>query len=156
MAGKVHRVTVEDHPYRVVRLDHLVTSHGSSLSASPRPQPGPTAASTPPPALRWSPRVCLLDEAVLLELSACERLWGGRSVLHQLISEQKEGVVFLLWGNFAKGKKALIDQTKHYVLEAAHPSPLAGDAFKGCRHFSHTNEILEKQGKEPIDWRVSG
>ncbi|MBK7939918.1 MAG: uracil-DNA glycosylase [Lewinellaceae bacterium] len=73
------------------------------------------------------------------------------------ISEQKEGVVFLLWGNFAKGKKALIDQTKHYVLESAHPSPLAGDAFRGCCHFSHTNEILKKQGKEPIDWglRVS-
>jgi len=71
------------------------------------------------------------------------------------ISNEKEGVVFLLWGNFAKGKKPLIDETKHYVLEAAHPSPLAGDAFQGCGHFAHTNEILEKQGKTPIDWRVS-
>jgi uracil-DNA glycosylase len=71
------------------------------------------------------------------------------------ISNEKEGVVFLLWGNFAKGKKPLIDQTKHYVLEAAHPSPLAGDAFQGCGHFSRTNEILEKQGKVPVDWSVS-
>lgn len=71
------------------------------------------------------------------------------------ISNEMEGVVFLLWGNFAKSKKALIDQTKHYVLEAAHPSPLAGDAFMGCGHFAHTNEILEKQGKTPVDWRVN-
>ena len=70
------------------------------------------------------------------------------------ISNEKEGIVFLLWGNFAKGKKPLIDQTKHYVLEAAHPSPLAGDAFQGCGHFSRSNEILEKQGKTPVDWSV--
>jgi uracil-DNA glycosylase len=70
------------------------------------------------------------------------------------ISEQKEGVVFLLWGNFARGKKALIDQERHYVLEAAHPSPLAGDAFQGCGHFARANEMLEKQGKMPIDWSL--
>lgn len=68
------------------------------------------------------------------------------------ISERREGVVFLLWGRFAQGKKALIDEMRHYVLEAAHPSPLAGNAFSGCRHFSRTNEILEKQGKKPIEW----
>ncbi|MBC7778421.1 MAG: uracil-DNA glycosylase [Phycisphaerae bacterium] len=70
------------------------------------------------------------------------------------ISSEKEGVVFLLWGKFAQSKKALIDETKHYVLEAAHPSPLAGDAFQGCRHFSRTNELLEKQGKGGIEWQV--
>lgn len=70
------------------------------------------------------------------------------------ISEQKDGVIFLLWGRFAQGKKALIDEMRHYVLEAAHPSPLAGDAFSGCRHFSRTNELLEKQGKTPIDWSL--
>ncbi len=69
------------------------------------------------------------------------------------ISEQKEGVVFMLWGNFARQKKALIDQTKHVVLEAAHPSPLAGNAFQGCGHFAKANEILEKQGKTPINWQ---
>ena len=71
------------------------------------------------------------------------------------ISEQKTGVVFLLWGNFARTKKALIDQTKHSVLECAHPSPLAGDAFQGCGHFARTNEILKKQGKTPIDWSLT-
>ncbi len=68
------------------------------------------------------------------------------------ISEQKDGVVFLLWGRFAQGKKALIDEMRHYVLEAAHPSPLAGNAFSGCRHFSKTNDLLVKQGKTPVDW----
>lgn len=70
------------------------------------------------------------------------------------ISDKKDGVVFLLWGRFAQGKKALIDEMRHYVLEAAHPSPLAGNAFSGCRHFSKTNELLEKQGKAPIDWAL--
>ncbi len=73
----------------------------------------------------------------------------------RIISDQKEGVVFLLWGNFAKGKKALINEMKHYVLESAHPSPLAGDAFLGNGHFSKTNDLLIAQGLEPIDWTIS-
>lgn len=68
------------------------------------------------------------------------------------ISDNKEGVVFLLWGNFARAKKALIDVNKHFVLEAAHPSPLARGAFFGCKHFSKTNEILINRGLEPINW----
>lgn len=71
------------------------------------------------------------------------------------ISDDKEGIVFLLWGNFARAKKVLIDTNKHFVLEAAHPSPLSGGAFFGSRHFSQTNEILKKQGKEPIDWNTA-
>lgn len=70
------------------------------------------------------------------------------------ISDNCSGVVFLLWGNFARNKKVLIDSTKHYVLEAAHPSPLAGGRFFGCRHFSKTNELLNLQGKTPIDWQL--
>ncbi len=70
------------------------------------------------------------------------------------ISDNCEGIVFLLWGNFARSKKALIDTERHYVLEAAHPSPLAGGAFFGCRHFSKTNDILTKEGKTPIDWKL--
>lgn len=70
------------------------------------------------------------------------------------ISDRCEGVVFLLWGRFAQSKRELIDGTKHFVLEAAHPSPLAGGAFFGCRHFSKTNEILRAQGKTPIDWQL--
>ena len=70
----------------------------------------------------------------------------------QTISEKRDGVVFLLWGNFARGKKALIDTSRHLVLEAAHPSPLAGGAFFGCRHFSKTNQYLTDNGSTPIDW----
>lgn len=70
------------------------------------------------------------------------------------ISEHCEGVVFLLWGNFARSKKALIDTSRHFVLEAAHPSPLARGAFFGCRHFSKANEILQSEGKTPIDWQL--
>lgn len=70
------------------------------------------------------------------------------------ISDHCTGVVFLLWGNFARSKKALIDTSRHYVLEAAHPSPLARGAFFGCRHFSKTNEILAREGKTPIDWQL--
>ncbi|MBQ9583945.1 MAG: uracil-DNA glycosylase [Bacteroidales bacterium] len=70
----------------------------------------------------------------------------------QTLSERRSGIVFLLWGNFARGKKALIDTSRHYVLEAAHPSPLAGGAFFGCRHFSKTNDILINNGLQPIDW----
>lgn len=68
------------------------------------------------------------------------------------LSERREGLVFLLWGNFARSKRPLIDTTRHTVLEAAHPSPLAHGAFFGCRHFSQANQILVSQGIDPIDW----
>jgi uracil-DNA glycosylase len=71
------------------------------------------------------------------------------------LSERKDGVIFVLWGNFAIAKKELIDLSKHTVLTAAHPSPLsANNGFFGCRHFSKINEILKKQGKEEVDWRL--
>lgn len=68
------------------------------------------------------------------------------------LSQRREGLVFLLWGNFARSKRALIDTSRHYVLEAAHPSPLARGAFFGCRHFSRTNALLASRGLSPIDW----
>lgn len=70
------------------------------------------------------------------------------------LSDHKSRIVFLLWGNFARSKKVLIDQSKHAVLEAAHPSPLAGGAFFGCRHFSKTNEILLQLNQPPIEWKI--
>lgn len=71
------------------------------------------------------------------------------------ISDEKKGVVFLLWGRFAQDKQVLIDQTRHHVLKAAHPSPFSADkGFFGCKHFSITNELLGKQGQDPIDWSV--
>lgn len=70
------------------------------------------------------------------------------------LSQQRQGLVFLLWGNFARSKKELIDTSRHTVLEAAHPSPLARGAFFGCKHFSRTNQILVSQGETPIDWTL--
>ncbi len=73
----------------------------------------------------------------------------------QKISDEKKGIVFLLWGKFAQDKQILIDETKHFVLKAAHPSPLSAHAgFFGCKHFSKTNELLTKQGIAPIDWKL--
>lgn len=71
------------------------------------------------------------------------------------ISENCSGVVFLLWGRYAQAKESLIDTNKHYILKAAHPSPLSAyNGFFGCSHFSKTNELLVKQGLQPIDWRI--
>lgn len=71
------------------------------------------------------------------------------------ISEQKEHAVFLLWGKFAQDKKILIDETKHLVLKAAHPSPLsAHNGFMGCKHFSKTNAWLMSKGIDPVDWQL--
>jgi uracil-DNA glycosylase len=71
-----------------------------------------------------------------------------------ILSEQRSGIVFMLWGNFAKSKASLIDTQKHFVLESAHPSPLARDAFQGCGHFAKANELLQKQGLPPINWQL--
>ncbi|MEO5968020.1 MAG: uracil-DNA glycosylase [Ferruginibacter sp.] len=69
------------------------------------------------------------------------------------ISENTENKVFLLWGKFAQQKQDLIDEGKHLVLKAAHPSPFSADkGFFGCKHFSKTNEFLMKNGEAPIDW----
>jgi uracil-DNA glycosylase len=71
------------------------------------------------------------------------------------ISEEKEGIVFILWGKFAQNKAELIDPKKHFILKAAHPSPYSADSgFFGSKPFSKTNEILEKEGKKGIDWQI--
>ncbi|MBP5483605.1 MAG: uracil-DNA glycosylase [Bacteroidales bacterium] len=105
-------------------------------------------------------------QGVLL-LNSILTVEGGRAASHsgigweqftdaviRYISDNCSGVVFLLWGNYAKAKSALIDTTRHFVLTAAHPSPLAGGAFFGCRHFSKTNQILASEGKTPIQWQL--
>ena len=73
----------------------------------------------------------------------------------KLLSEKKEHLVFLLWGNYAISKSLLIDQNKHLVLTAAHPSPLAGGKFFGSKHFSKTNKYLTDNGVKPINWNLS-
>ena len=105
-------------------------------------------------------------QGVLL-LNSILTVEGGRAASHRgigwqeftdavirYLSDNCEGIVFLLWGNFAKAKASLIDPSRHHVLMAAHPSPLAGGAFFGCRHFSRANALLEAQGKTPIHWQL--
>ncbi|HHN8469477.1 TPA: uracil-DNA glycosylase [Clostridioides difficile] len=72
-----------------------------------------------------------------------------------ILSEREDPVIFVLWGSNARKKVELIDTSKHYILEAPHPSPLsANKGFFGCKHFSKINEILKKLGKEPINWQI--
>jgi uracil-DNA glycosylase len=72
------------------------------------------------------------------------------------ISDKKEGVVFILWGNYAQSKAVLIDETKHLVIKSTHPSPLAVSrgGFFGSKPFSKTNAYLEKHGKKAVDWTI--
>ena len=72
------------------------------------------------------------------------------------LSEKRTGLVFLLWGRYAQNKASLIDESKHTVLKAAHPSPFSAyNGFLGCKHFSKANEVLIKEGKKPIDWQIN-
>jgi uracil-DNA glycosylase len=72
--------------------------------------------------------------------------------IHKL-SDLRENIIFLLWGKYAQTKTALINEKKHFILKAPHPSPLAR-GFLGCKHFSQTNAILRKQGYDTIDWQI--
>jgi uracil-DNA glycosylase len=75
----------------------------------------------------------------------------------KILSENKKNLVFILWGNYAKEKKHLIDSSKHLILTAAHPSPLSANkgGFFGCKHFSKTNEYLIEHNIEPINWEIT-
>ncbi len=71
------------------------------------------------------------------------------------LSAHRSGIVFLLWGRYAKNKAAIIDYQKHHILTAAHPSPFsANNGFFGCKHFSKANALLKQQGLAPINWQL--
>ncbi len=87
--------------------------------------------------------------------SKCGWAWFTDSVI-KLISDKTMGTVFILWGGNARSKAPLIDESKHLILQCAHPSPLSAyNGFFGCRHFSKTNEYLISRGKTPIDWDLN-
>lgn len=108
----------------------------------------------------WARQGVLLLNAVLTVRSGEPTSHSGigwqtfTDAVIKTVSERREGVVFLLWGNYARSKAHLIDTSRHHVLEAAHPSPLARGAFFGCHHFSQANNILEKEGKAPVNWQL--
>ncbi len=108
----------------------------------------------------------LAEQGVFL-LNAMLTVEAGKAASHQTVgwhlftdvvisklSKERENLVFMLWGNYAKRKADLIDANKHCILQAAHPSPLARDAFTGCKHFSQCNTFLALHDISPIDWRV--
>lgn len=72
-----------------------------------------------------------------------------------LLNDREDPVIFMLWGRYARDKIKLITNSRHFILEAAHPSPLSAyNGFFGCRHFSKANAMLEQIGKTPIDWQI--
>ena len=111
---------------------------------------------------RWSKQGVLLLNAVLtVEASKAgshaKRGWERiTDAAIEAVSDEGRDVVFLLWGAYAQKKSALIDQSKHLILAAPHPSPLsAHQGWFGCQHFSKTNEFLKSRGKALIDWATS-
>ncbi len=119
--------------------------------------PIPTGGNLTP----WAKQGVLLLNAYLTvqaqtPMSHSQTGWGEfTNAVIQKLSDEKKGLVFLLWGKFAQEKQALIDETKHLVLKAAHPSPFSVDkGFYGCRHFSKTNQYLSKNGTDPINWKL--
>lgn len=108
---------------------------------------------------RWAKQGVLLLNATLTvrasEAGAHQGLGWEQftDAVIETISREKEHVVFLLWGSYARSKKTLINEEKHLILEAPHPSPLSAHrGFMGCKHFSKTNEYLKTHGNKAIDW----
>lgn len=110
----------------------------------------------------WAKRGVLLLNSVLTVRQGEAGSHAGKGwerftdrVIH-LLNEQRDGLVFLLWGAYAQRKGAFIDTARHLVLKAAHPSPLsAHNGFLGCRHFSKANAWLTAQGQPPLDWTLT-
>jgi uracil-DNA glycosylase len=109
----------------------------------------------------WAAQGVLLLNAVLTVEQGCSNAHQGRGwefftdAIIQQLNEQKEHIVFILWGAYAQKKGGYIDQRKHYVLKAPHPSPLSAHrGFFGSKPFSKTNAYLLSVNQQPIDWRV--
>jgi len=110
---------------------------------------------------KWADQGVLLLNAVLTvraheAASHQKRGWETfTDTVIKKIADLQKGIVFMLWGNYAKQKIKLIDTTKHLVITSAHPSPLsAHNGFFGSKPFSRTNQYLQQQGKAPIDWQL--
>ncbi len=107
---------------------------------------------------RWATQGVLMLNAILTVragAAASHQKIGWQSLTDaaiQALSDQRNNIVFLLWGAFAQKKSILIDHQKHLVLMAAHPSPLANGAFFGSKHFSKTNDYLQQNDLKLIDW----
>ena len=110
---------------------------------------------------RWAEQGVLLLNTVLTVVATqanSHRHLGWEQFTDKVIaqiSNQCQGIVFLLWGSHAQKKGRFIDRQRHHVLEAPHPSPLSAHrGFLGCGHFKQTNALLQQQGKSPINWQL--
>jgi uracil-DNA glycosylase len=150
-------------------------AHGLCFSVQPGVRPPPSLANIykeletdlgiKPPRHgfleHWAKQGVLLLNSVLtveMGLAASHRQRGWERFTDRIIAElngRSEPVVFLLWGRYAQQKASIVDETRHLLLRAAHPSPLsAHNGFFGCRHFSKCNAFLEAHGKAPIEWAL--
>ncbi|WP_047861624.1 uracil-DNA glycosylase [Archangium gephyra] len=150
-------------------------AHGLAFSVQPGVKPPPSLVNifkelqsdvgAPKPGdgslVPWAEQGVLLLNAVLTVRQGEPNSHAGHGWEHftdaviQKVSEKPEAVVFILWGSYAQKKKALIDTSRHLVLEAVHPSPLsAKKGFFGSKPFSGVNKALKKAGREPIDWEL--
>jgi uracil-DNA glycosylase len=108
----------------------------------------------------WARQGVMLLNASLTVVQGASRSHAGKGweiftdAVLSAINKKDEPVVYLLWGKDAQAKGQKLDNPRHLVLAAAHPSPLAGGRFFGCRHFSKTNEFLQRNGLTPIDWQI--
>lgn len=104
--------------------------------------------------------VLLLNSVLTVEMGKAAshqgKGWEGfTDAVIRAVNAQAQPIVFLLWGSYAQKKASFVDDSRHLVLKAAHPSPLsAHNGFFGCRHFSKTNAFLESKGQKPIDWAL--
>ena len=153
--GQAHGLcfSVQDGVQNPPSLENIFKELQSDLGC-PRPNSGNLT--------KWANEgVLLLNTALTVRAhqanshAKCGWAWFTDSVIN-LVSDQTENTVFILWGGNARSKKPLIDTNKHLILECAHPSPLSAYAgFFGCKHFSKTNAYLQAHGKTPIDWDLT-
>jgi len=164
------------HSYEEINETEIPHAHGLSFSI-------PKMAKKTPPSLRnifkelnqdlgynipkhgdlttWAKQGVLLLNATLTvraHEAGSHQKYGWETFTNNIIekiSNEKSGIVFLLWGKFAEQKEALIDSKKHFILKAAHPSPFSAHrGFFGCKHFSKTNTVLRENKKDIIDWEI--
>ena len=150
-------------------------AHGLCFSVPPKIKPPPSLANmykelvTDIPGFKipahgdlvsWAKQGILMLNATLTVQAHCANSHAqcGWQIFTEdvikLLNSSKTGLVFLLWGGFARKKAKLIDATKHAVIECAHPSPLSATHWFGCKTFSKCNDALVKLGKAPIDWTL--
>ena len=111
--------------------------------------------------VKWAEQGVLLLNAVLTVRAHAAASHQGKGweeftdAAIKIVNAENRPIVFMLWGSFARSKKAMLDNPQHLILEAPHPSPLSAyRGFFGCKHFSKANEFLKEHGVSPIDWQI--